>query len=622
MKKKLILAVAALIAVVTMFGVSLYGAENAYAATADTELCSTYKPSGTQKLSGAPLVVTEVTSQAVLDTVKADGERPTAVILNYKENGMVVGSDGSELCDFGTLYETVLKGKIIPILRVTTTQAADAMIAFYEENTTITDSAVLSTNAELLKKVRVALPKIRGVYEVGADFDLNKVPGAANAAYANTVIMNAADATTEAVAYIQARFKTVWARVASPDEFAVFDAIGSGAYGVVTTDSAAAYGAISKYAKNSLARTSFNVAHRGLPQTKNENSVSGLVAADQVGATHVELDAYLTTDKKIYMLHDGSLDRTTTGTGYIENYSSTELSNFYLDLFDKDQREKIPSIDDIFTAMQDNDIVLVLEIKSNQYADLINELKAKIEEYDMSERVTVISFTEEAISTMRDVLPEIPTSLLMNQASNDNFADVLDKMTTYNTTVDGHLRGANALYNRMLRDRGYASWFWTYDSPDSIKTAQSNGYLGLTNNYAASMSGMTRFVSGLGKQTVDSLSEGDSVRVVTTTFRGAATEEDGTVFKCEDRGTYYDVIATVKKDGKSLYTRAFRVDKTSTPGTEDPGTSDPSDNPGSGDGKKDDAVSGGCASSCAQAVAAIAAFACAAGFMILKVRKF
>lgn len=616
MKKTAIVAIAAFFAAVNLFGVSLR-AGSVHAATADTELCSTYRPSGTQKLSGAPSVVLEVTEKAELDTIKSDGERPTAVILNFGAGGKVLGLDGNELCDFETLYTTVLKGKIIPIIRVSTTDAADAMISFYNEKISITDSAVLSSDAELLKKVRKALPMIRGVYEVGENFELKSVLGTANAAYAGTVIMDAKNATVDTVAYIQARFKTVWVRVSSPDEFAVCDAIATGAYGVITTDYATAYGAIAGYSKNSLARTSFNVAHRGLPYTKNENSVSGLVAAAQVGATHVELDAYLTTDKKIYMVHDGTLDRTTTGTGYIEKYSSAELANCYLDLFDKENKEKIPSIDYIFTAMRDNDIILVLEIKSNQYVDLINELKTKIEEYDFADRVIVISFTEDAMAKMRDVLPEIPTSLLMNVASDANFDEILDKMTEYNTTVDGKTTGANALYNRMLRDRGYASWFWTYDSPDTIKTAQSNGYLGLTNNYAASMSGMTRFVKGKDGQTVTELKEGDGIGVVTTTFRGKIAEEDGTVFKCEDMGSYYNVIASVKKDNKNLYTRAFRVEK-------EAGTSEPdkpsSDNTAT-DTSKDSVSGGGCTSSYGGTSVAIALIACVAVLYLTRNKK-
>lgn len=622
-KKFLSCAVVALLLVaVSVFTFAVPGKTRAQAATVDSALCDTYKLSGAQKLSGAPAVILEVNGKEELNAINVGGERPACAILNFGADGKVLGADGNGLCDFETLYKTVLKGKIIPVLRVTTEAGADAMIDFYRNKTSITDSAVASSDPALVKKVREALPEIRGVYEADEKFDLKRLPGIANAAYAGTVVISAGNASAETVAYIQARFKTVWVKIASSDGFAVTDAIGSGAYGLITTDYSSAYEAIARYPKESLARTSFNVAHRGLPTSKNENSVSGLLAAAKAGATHVELDGYLTTDKKIYMLHDGSLDRTTTGTGYIENLSSATVDGFRLKQY---YDEKIPSIDDIFAAMKNNKIILVLELKSNKYVDFIDVLKTKLDEYDLYDRVTVISFTEEAIARMKDVLPEIPTSLLMNKASNDNFTELLGKMTEYNTTIDGNAVGANALYNRMLRDRGYAGWFWTYDSPSAVKAAQSSGYIGLTNNYAASMSDMTRFVSGKAGQTATNPKIGDATEVEITSFGGKVSTVTGKIFKCKDRGGYYDVIAYANTDGKNLFTRAFRVEKEggAPEAPQDPELPEKPDAPETPDnGGAVESAKNGCGGARGESVAALATFAFVLGIAFLKIRKF
>lgn len=623
MKKKRILSGAAVaLLLVAAVAFAAFGQSPAHAATMDDAICETYKPSGTQRLTGAPAIILEANDKTALNTIGVGGERPTCVILNFGADGKAADADGKGLCDFETLYKTVLKGKIIPVLRVNTESAADAMIDFYLNKTSIIDSAVLSSDPAILKKVRKALPKIRGVYEADENTDVKKLPGIANAAYANTVILTADRASTDTVAYIQARFKTVWVRTASPDAFSVIDATASGAYGVITTDYAAAYAAFAAYPKESLARTSFNVAHRGLPTSKNENSVSGLLAAAKAGATHVELDGYLTTDKKIYMLHDGSLDRTTTGTGYIENLSSSTIDGFRLKQY---YDEKIPSIDDIFAAMKRNKIILILEIKSNKYVDFIDVLKAKLDEYDLYDRVTVISFTEEAIARMSEVLTEIPTSLLMNKASHDNFAEVLGKMTAYNTTVDGNVSGANALYNRMLRDRGYAGWFWTYDSPSAVKAAQAGGYTGLTNNYAASMSDTTRFVRGKIGQTATDPKPGDEIEVETTAFSGKTATVSGTIFKCEDRGEYYDVIAYANTGGKNLFTRAFRVEKEggAPEPPQDPELPEKPDAPEAPDnGGSVESAKNGCGGARGESVAALATFAFVLGIAFLKIRKF
>lgn len=85
-------------------------------------------------------------------------------------------------------------------------------------------------------------------------------------------------------------------------------------------------------------RPSYNVAHRGLPKQTHENSISGTKKAIEVGATYVELDAYVTKDNKIYFMHDGTIMRTSNGEGALENYTSEELEKYELDLFEPQKK--------------------------------------------------------------------------------------------------------------------------------------------------------------------------------------------------------------------------------------------------------------------------------------------
>ncbi|MBS6441708.1 MAG: hypothetical protein KH380_04895 [Coprobacillus sp.] len=126
-------------------------------------------------------------------------------------------------------------------------------------------------------------------------------------------------------------------------------------------------------------RPSYNVAHRGLPKQTHENSISGTKKAIEVGATHVELDAYVTKDNKIYFMHDGTIMRTSKGKGALENYTSEELEKYELDLFE--QHEKIPNIDEIIQTLQGTSTILVLEIKTTK-ANFTTLLKEKLDEYN------------------------------------------------------------------------------------------------------------------------------------------------------------------------------------------------------------------------------------------------
>jgi glycerophosphoryl diester phosphodiesterase len=57
------------------------------------------------------------------------------------------------------------------------------------------------------------------------------------------------------------------------------------------------------------------IGHRGAAKAAPENTIASIREAKRQGVTWVEVDAKLTADNKIILLHDDLLDRTTSGTG-------------------------------------------------------------------------------------------------------------------------------------------------------------------------------------------------------------------------------------------------------------------------------------------------------------------
>ena len=57
------------------------------------------------------------------------------------------------------------------------------------------------------------------------------------------------------------------------------------------------------------------IGHRGAAQAAPENTLESLREAKRQGAAWVEVDAKLTADNHVILLHDDLLDRTTSGRG-------------------------------------------------------------------------------------------------------------------------------------------------------------------------------------------------------------------------------------------------------------------------------------------------------------------
>jgi len=59
------------------------------------------------------------------------------------------------------------------------------------------------------------------------------------------------------------------------------------------------------------------VAHRGAGAAAPENTMEAYRLAVEMGADAIELDVHLTSDGKLAVMHDETVDRTTDLTGWV-----------------------------------------------------------------------------------------------------------------------------------------------------------------------------------------------------------------------------------------------------------------------------------------------------------------
>lgn len=67
------------------------------------------------------------------------------------------------------------------------------------------------------------------------------------------------------------------------------------------------------------------IGHRGYPAKFPENTLASFEGAIQAGCDMVELDVTLTRDRKVVVIHDDTLDRTTSGKGLVRAHTLEEI---------------------------------------------------------------------------------------------------------------------------------------------------------------------------------------------------------------------------------------------------------------------------------------------------------
>lgn len=396
---------------------------------------------------------------------------PATAIFYTDKNLNVTDMSGAP---FTTVDKAIqaLDGRVIPGFYVTDKETVTALCE-YLENNKINDVLVISSDPELVRSARDAWMYVRGAVDFTAAKldDLYSLRNTANTAGARIVILPAVAADYATVEYLQRLFMTVWTdNTADATITGHVRSITSGAYGIISSDIAGLKSCFTScFKENTAVRPIIVIGHRGVPSLAQENSIAGSALAYELGATMVETDIYLTTDGVIFAMHDGTLDRTTTGTGATASVSSAMLSKLKIDLLPNIPTEPVPTLEDYFKEFRGKDIQMLVEIKTSS-TSIIDPLVRLIEEYDIADQVNIIAFSEEQISLMKQKMPGMSVGYL---SSTIPFYDseplvtlqsALEKTQRFDTTFNPSYSGGS-LGPRFIETalhRGMILFPWTF----------------------------------------------------------------------------------------------------------------------------------------------------------------
>jgi glycerophosphoryl diester phosphodiesterase len=156
-------------------------------------------------------------------------------------------------------------------------------------------------------------------------------------------------------------------------------------------------------------------AHRGASAYAPENTLAAFELAIQQGAPAIELDAKLSADGYVVVIHDQTVDRTTKNTGRVAELSLAELrqmdagSHFDVSF----QGEKIPTLADVFASIGQRALI---NVELTNYASPRDDLPEKVAElvrqHRMISNVLFSSFNPIALARIHRLLPQAPIGLL------------------------------------------------------------------------------------------------------------------------------------------------------------------------------------------------------------------
>ena len=155
-----------------------------------------------------------------------------------------------------------------------------------------------------------------------------------------------------------------------------------------------------------------SIAHRGHSTAYPENTLEAFRKAIELGVEMIECDVNITRDGKLVMLHDSTLDRTTTGTGRVSASTWEEIQQ--LDAGGKFDPQfagvRVPSTEGTLLLYKEAGILSCFEVKgadgdeSDRIALGLLELFIK---HSMLDKAFMSSYHHEALQLAQSKCPEL-----------------------------------------------------------------------------------------------------------------------------------------------------------------------------------------------------------------------
>jgi glycerophosphoryl diester phosphodiesterase len=160
------------------------------------------------------------------------------------------------------------------------------------------------------------------------------------------------------------------------------------------------------------------IAHRGACSYSPENTMSAFSLALEQNADGIELDAKLSRDDQVVVIHDQTVDRTTNGTGKVRDLTLSELQKLDAGsrFSNEFKGEKIPSLEEVLRGFGTRFLINIEFTNYTTPGDLLPEKVAGlIEKTGVKENIIFSTFHPGVLRRIMALMPEVPAGLLTGE---------------------------------------------------------------------------------------------------------------------------------------------------------------------------------------------------------------
>jgi len=212
------------------------------------------------------------------------------------------------------------------------------------------------------------------------------------------------------------------------------------------------------------------IGHRGASGYEPENTLISFGKAIDLNVDGIELDVHLSSDGKIMVIHDETIDRTTNGKGFVKNYNSSQIKEL-----------GIPTLIDVLDLVNRRCFVNI-ELKGNGTAKLVVEL---IENYILNKNwnyndFLISSFDWKMLEEAQLLNPKIRIGVLTEKDVDEALA-FAKKIKAFSIHPDYRLLTKENV--ALMQENGFEVYPWTLNSIEDIQKIKSFNINGIISDF-------------------------------------------------------------------------------------------------------------------------------------------
>jgi glycerophosphoryl diester phosphodiesterase len=185
------------------------------------------------------------------------------------------------------------------------------------------------------------------------------------------------------------------------------------------------------------------IAHRGYRQKYPENTLAAFHAAVQTGVSMIELDVMFSRDRKLVVIHDATLERTTNGHGAVNGYALEKLKRLdagsWFDPKFADQR--LPELSEVLDLVNGRTRVNI-EIKAHAYEhhhppDAIEKQVVRlVKQKNLQDSVLISSFEIDILVQIARMEDPPPIALLSESPASNRIVEICTRLKVFSWHPD------------------------------------------------------------------------------------------------------------------------------------------------------------------------------------------